>query len=140
MSPLSILIHLRLVDLPLLQQRFDDCLFKFLFARTVFYYLHFILSRFFHVTLLQNCGQKHLKRNQKQLDAITIYSKLKNTFTENYRMFKKSSMEHLTLHRNQAIKLQCKLVDLFLIYMSLHRKGLLDSPEYKKKHLYKTHK
>ena len=79
-----------------------------------------------------------LMRNKKQLDAITIYSKLKNTFTENYRMFKKSSMEHLTLHRNQAIKLQCKLVDLFLIYMSLHRKGLLDSPEYKKKHLYKT--
>ena len=42
----------RVVDLPCLQQRFDDCLFQVSFCVDNFYYLHFILSRFLHVTLL----------------------------------------------------------------------------------------
>ena len=45
MSPLTILIHLRVVDLPCLQQSFDDCLFQVSFCMYNF-------TWFLHVTLL----------------------------------------------------------------------------------------
>ena len=54
-SPLSILIHLRVVNLACLKQRFDDCLFQISFCLyNFFYYLQYILSKFMHITLY-NC-------------------------------------------------------------------------------------
>ena len=47
MSPLSILIHLRLVDLPLLQQRFDDCLFQVSFCMDGFLLFTFYFIKVF---------------------------------------------------------------------------------------------
>ena len=55
-------------------------------------------------------------------------------------MFRNSPMKNLTSHRNQGITLQCKSIDWFLPDMSLHRKGLLNGPEYKIKIIYKTNK
>ena len=55
-------------------------------------------------------------------------------------MFKNFPAENLTSYRNQTINLQCKSTDWFLSDLSLHQKGLLDSPEYKHQILYKTHK
>ena len=54
-SPLSILIHLRVVNLACLKQSFDDCLFQGSFYLYIFfYYLRYILSKFIHITLY-NC-------------------------------------------------------------------------------------
>ena len=54
-SPLSILIHLRVVNLACLKQRFDDCLFQVSFyLYNFFYYLQYILSKFMHITFY-NC-------------------------------------------------------------------------------------
>ena len=38
-------------------------------------------------------------------------------------------MEDLTPHRNQTMNLQCRSIDWFLSDLSLHQKGLLNSPE-----------
>ena len=48
-------------------------------------------------------------------------------------MLKISPMENLTPHRNQTVNLQCTSIDWFRPDLSLHRKGLLNSPEYKHK-------
>ena len=55
-------------------------------------------------------------------------------------MFKNSVMKNLTAHRNQAINLECKSIDWFLLDMSLNQKEILNGPEYKNKILSKTHK
>ena len=55
-------------------------------------------------------------------------------------MFKNSTMENITLQRNQTINFQCTPNDWFLPDLKLHHKGLLNSPEYKRHILYKTHK
>ena len=52
---LTILIHLRVVNLACLRQRFDDWLFQVSFyLYNFFYYLQYILSKFMHITLY-NC-------------------------------------------------------------------------------------
>ena len=53
-------------------------------------------------------------------------------------MFKKFSMENFTLYRNQTINLQCTLIDFFQPNLSLHHKGLLNSPECKNQILYSS--
>ena len=55
-SPLSILNHLRVVNLACLKQRFDDCS-SFILPVQFVYYLQYILSNFMHITVhtLYNC-------------------------------------------------------------------------------------
>ena len=48
-----------------------------------------------------------------------------------------SLMKNPTSLRNQVMNLQCKSTDWFRPDMGLHRKGLLNSPEYNKKILSK---
>ena len=55
-------------------------------------------------------------------------------------MLKNSPMGNLTPHRNQTIDLQCTSIDWFRPNLSLHHKGLLNSPECKHQILYITHK
>ena len=43
----SVRIHLRVVDLPYLKQRFKGCFFKLHFTLTIFYHLHLFDISFF---------------------------------------------------------------------------------------------
>ena len=55
-------------------------------------------------------------------------------------MLKISSIKSLTSRRNKRITFRHKSIYQFLHDMSLHRKGLLNSSEYKNEILYKTRK
>ena len=48
-SPLSILIHLRVINLPCLKQHFDDCLFQVSLLHVQFFYLQSLLSKLLHL-------------------------------------------------------------------------------------------
>ena len=70
---LSILIHLRVVNLPCLKQRFDDCLFEVSFYphNLFFFYNLFYQSLYIYYTLhFTIVARSHLKVIKKQLNAI----------------------------------------------------------------------
>ena len=54
-SPLSILIHLRSMNLISLRKRFDDCLFQVSLLHVQFLYLESLLSKFLHITFYNCC-------------------------------------------------------------------------------------
>ena len=126
-SPLSILRHLRVVNSAFLKQRFDGCLFLVSF----YLYIFFIIYNLFYESLYI----LHFI-----IAARSILNDIKKSFTEYYRMFKNYSMENLAAYRNQTINLQYPSIDWFLPDLSLHLKGLLNSPGCKHQIHYKTHK
>ena len=71
-SPLSILIHLRVVNLACLKQRFDDCS-SFILPVQFIYYLQYILTKFMHIAVFIHftiVARSILKDIKKQLNTI----------------------------------------------------------------------
>ena len=69
-SPLSILIHLRVINLARLKQRFDDCLFQVSFYLYNFFIIYNLLYQSLYLLHFTNVARSILKDIKKQLNTI----------------------------------------------------------------------
>ena len=69
-SPFSILIHLRVVNLACLKQRFDGCLFQVLFSLYTFFIIYNLFSKILYILHLTIVARSILKNIKRQLNTI----------------------------------------------------------------------
>ena len=69
-SPLPILIHFRVVNLPCLEQRFDNCLFQVLFYVYSFPIIYSLFYQSFYMLQFTIVARSILTYIKKQLNTI----------------------------------------------------------------------